>query len=110
MSAIELSEYDEQILELGALQAPWYMICGEFHHRFGGPGALAQRLYELQDVELVEVRSSAPHGAAPNARRLEADALAHGCYDELDATHDPKWEVVTTDKGMEAIRARLEPE
>jgi hypothetical protein len=110
MSAVELDENDEQILELAALQAPWYMICGEFHRRYGGPGALAWRLYELQNLGLVEVRSSVPHGVTPNVQRLEADALAHDCYDHLDATHDPQWEIVTTDMGMEAIRGRLEPE
>ena len=110
MSAIELNEIDEQILELGALQAPWYMICGEFHRQYGGPGVLARRLYELQGWGLVEVRCCAAHAVPPNAQRLEADALAHDCYENLDATRDPQWEVVTTDKGMLAIRARLEPE
>ena len=110
VNAVQLDENDEQILELGALQAPWYMICGEFHRRFGGPGALARRLHELQHLGVLEVRCSAPHGETPDAGRLEADALAHDCYDELDATHDPQWEIVTTDKGMLAIRARLEPE
>ena len=110
MSEFELSESDEQVLELAALQAPWYMICGEFHGTYGGPGALARRLYELQGWGLVEVRSSAARGDSPDARRLEADALAHDCYEELDATHDPKWEVVTTDKGMLAISDRLKPE
>ena len=110
MRKFELDERDEEILELGALQAPWFMICGEFHRHFGGPGALAVRLYELQDRELLEIRCSAPHGATPNVQRLEADALAHDCYDDLDEIHDPQWEVVTTDKGMTAIRARLQPE
>jgi hypothetical protein len=107
---LELAESDEQILELAALQAPWYMICGEFHERYGGPGGLARRLYELQGWGLVEVRSSAPHSEPPNVQQLEADALEHDCYAELDATLDPKWEVLTTDKGMHAISARLDPE
>lgn len=110
MSEYELNEIDEQILELGALQAPWYMICGEFHSSCGGPGALARRLYELQGAGLLEVRSCAPHGDVPNAQRLEADALAYDCFDDPDATHDPKWEIVTTDQGMAAIDARFEPE
>jgi hypothetical protein len=110
VSAVELSETDEQLLELAALQVPWYMICGEFHRHYGGPGALARRLYELQGWGVLEVRSSSRNGSEPSAQRLEADALAHECYEELDATHDPRWEIVTTDAGMLAIRARLEPE
>jgi hypothetical protein len=110
VSALDLSEADEQLLEVGALQVPWYMICGEFHHHYGGPDALARRLYELQRCGLVEVRSSSRNGCAPTIAKLEADALAHDCYAELDATHDPQWDIVTTDRGMVAMRARLESE
>jgi hypothetical protein len=107
---MELNDADKQILELAALQVPWYMICGDFHRTYGGPGALARRLYELQDGKLLEVRSSAPHAETPSVEHLEADALEFNCYEDLDATHDPQWEIVTTDKGMSEIGDRLEPE
>ena len=110
MSELELSETDEQLLELAVLQAPWYMICGEFHRHYGGAGALARRVYELQASGALEVRSSSRNGSTPSAQQLEADALAHSCYEELDSTHDPRWEIVTTDAGLVAIRARLAPE
>ena len=110
MKTIELSDADKQILETAALQVPWYMICGDFHRVYGGPGALARRLYEMQHEELLQVRSSSADGTTPSAERLEADAIAHNCYEDLESTQDPCWEILTTDHGMAAIGDRLDPE
>ena len=55
---MQLSKMDEQLLELAALQVPWSRICGEFHRHYGGPGALARRLYELQEWGVLDVRNS----------------------------------------------------
>ena len=40
---------DRELLELAVLKVPWYMVCGDFHHRYGSAGALARRLFELSD-------------------------------------------------------------
>ena len=107
---MELSETDKELLELVMLKVPWYMVCGDFHERYGSPGALAERLMALQYEALLEVRSNAPGGEPPDAEHLERDATANDCYRDLEATTDPVWEVVATDKGVAMIADRLDRE
>jgi len=104
-----LEPRDEELLELAALQAPWFMVCGEFHARYGSAGALARRLLELERAGLLEVRAGRGE-VAPDAAMLETDATAHDCYRDLETTRDPRWTIVASDRGMALIAHRLERE
>lgn len=64
---VALTDLDREVMELLALRVPWYMVCGEFHGRYGSPGALARRLFELHDAGLVEVRGKADAETSPAA-------------------------------------------
>ena len=104
---MELSETDKDLLELVTLQVPWYMVCGEFHRKYGSPAKLAWRLMELREAGLLELRG----GEQPvSAEDLEADALANNCYDDLEDTREPEWHIVATDRGVERIEDRLDRE
>ncbi len=104
-----LDARDEELLELAAIQVPWYMVCGEFHTRYGSPGALARRLIELRRHGLVEVRGDGA-GLPADAAALEADAIENDCYRNVEDTRDPRWTVVTSDAGAALIAHRLERE
>ena len=104
---MKLTELDKDLLELLALQVPWYMVCGEFHERYGSPGALARRLFALRDAELVSIRVKESTEAKLSPEALEADALSNECYDNLEATREPIWYMVSTDRGYELVKDRL---
>ena len=107
---MELTETDRELLELVTLQVPWYVVCGDFHRRFGSPGALARRIMELEYGGLLEVRETTPGAGKPSAEALERDALEHGCYDDLTDTWEPMWEIMATDEGFAMIEDRLDRE
>lgn len=102
---MELTEADLDLLELAAVQVPWYMVCGEFHERYGSVRALVHRLFQLRDAGLLEIRPKARIPVTPAA--LEADATRHACYDDLDASGEPLWEILATDTGYGLVDARL---
>jgi hypothetical protein len=104
---IALEENDKNLLELATLQVPWYMVCGEFHRKYGSAHALAWRLMELREAGLIEVRGNNAAGTPVSAEDLEADALANDCYEDLENTREPEWQIVATDLGVELIEERL---
>ena len=105
---MDLSEYDKQLLELAALKVPWYMVCGEFHERYGSPGDLARRLFELRDAQLLVIRAKHGGDASPTPAMLERDALDNDNYDELDSATEPLWDIVATNQGFDLIKDRLD--
>ena len=102
---MELTELDLDLLEVAAMQVPWYMVCGEFHARYGSAGALVRRLFELREAGLLVIRGKPAHEPTPEA--LETDALAHGCYEEFESSRDPIWDIVATDLGYGHVEQRL---
>ena len=48
---IRLTRTDIELLELAVLKVPWYMVCGDFHRRYGSSAKLAARLLELQAAD-----------------------------------------------------------
>ena len=102
-----LTNLDKELLELLALQVPWYMVCGEFHERYGSAARLAQRIVELQHAEILEIRSKDRSAPPVSAQDLERDALENDCYDDLEATREPQWTLVATEKGFRLIEDRL---
>jgi hypothetical protein len=103
---MQLTEHDLGLLELAAVQVPWQMVCGEFHERFGSPGALALRLFEMRDAGLLIIRTAGAESRIA-ADVLEADALANGCYEDFGWSGEPRWELVATEQGYEQVRDRL---
>ena len=102
-----VSELDLELLEVLTLQVAWYMICGEFANRYGGPGPLATRLTELRDGGLVSIRNMDNPARKITAAELEADAIDNNCYEDLEETRDPLWDMVATDSGYALVAARL---
>jgi len=107
---MDLTELDKALLELLALEVPWSMVCGEFHERYGSPGALARRLFELYHAELLTIRSTGSSGSEMSPGVLEADALKNSCYAGVADTAEPGWSIVATDGGFEKIKDRLKAE
>ena len=104
---IELSEHDQDLLELIVLKVPWYMVCGDFHRRYGSAGALARRLFELQEAGLLNITPRGPHAPTVTPELLEADAASNNCYDDFDRSWEPIWDVMITERGFELIEDRL---
>jgi hypothetical protein len=102
-----LSELDKRLMELLTLQVPWYMVCGEFHEEYGGPQALAARLAEMEHEELIVIRDTQTRGVPVSADVLANDALANDCYESLEETREPRWDVVATDAGFKLVEDRL---
>ena len=105
---IELSETDEELLELAVLKVPWYMVCGDFHERCGSPGALARRLFELRHAGLLTITPTSPDATTMSAQELESDALANDCHDDVDMDSVSAWDILITQTGFDAIERRLE--
>jgi hypothetical protein len=101
-----LSDTDEELLDLVTLETAWYIVCGDFHRRYGGARALARRQVGHRDPRLITVRCKVPGGEPPDADMLEADALANDCYRNLESTREPEWEFVATDRGLARIGHR----
>ena len=101
-----VSEVDEELLELAAVQVPWYMVCADFHAPYGSAEALVRRLFELREAGLLVIHA-ARRGAPVSAEAMVADALDHGCYEDFESSREPRWEIVATDAGYDRIRARL---
>lgn len=104
---MEMSEVDLELLEVLTLQVPWYMICGEFAERYGGPGLLAARLMEMQHAELIVIRDVRREQHVITAADLEADALANNCYADLEDTREPHWDMMATDAGYALVQQRF---
>ena len=104
---VSLSEVDRDLLELAVLKVPWYMVCGDFHGRYGSPGALAQRLFALRDAGLLNIWPRSPDELELNPEALEQDALANNCYDDFDSSRESRWEIVATDTGFAAVEDDL---
>ena len=103
----DLNEIDRELLELAVLKVPWYMVCGDFHHRYGSAGALARRLFELSDAGLVNIRENPPGDDVPSPEALETDAIANNCYDDFDSSRGSRWEIMATDRGFAAVEEDL---
>lgn len=102
-----LSEIDRELLELAVLKVPWYMVCGDFHHRYGSAGALARRLFELSDAGLITIREKTPGSAPLSPATLERDAIRNNCYDDFDSSRGSSWEIIATDRGFAAVEDDL---
>jgi len=103
----DLSEIDKDLLELAVLTVPWYMVCGDFHRRYGSPGALAKRLIELREAGLLSIEPKLPGKGKLSAQALENNALENDCYDDFDSSWGPSWEISATDLGFAAIEQGL---
>jgi len=107
---MNLTELDKKLLELLALEAPWDIVCAEFHEWYGSPGALALRLFELYHADLVTIRSTASGESEMSPSALETHALRNSCYaDPADIT-EQGWSIVATDAGFQTIKDRLKAE
>ena len=104
---MQISEVDLEMLEVLTLQVPWYMICGEFAERYGGPGPLASRLMALQGAGFLSIRDVRLDGHVITAAELEADALANNCYADLEDTREPHWDMMATDAGYALVQERF---
>jgi len=104
---MKLTELDKELLDLLALEAPWPMVCFDFHVRFGSANALARRLSELERAGLLELRSSAPGESHISAAALEADASLNANYDGFAHLKEHRWALVATNSGFAAIADRL---
>ena len=102
-----LSEHDKALLELTALKVPWEMVCADFHERYGTPGVLAHRLFELQEQGLVTILSTGADDELPTPEALEADAIANQCYQDLNLLQPPRWEFLITETGFVRIEDDL---
>ena len=102
----QLSAQDEELLELVALKVPWHMVCGDFHERFGSPGALARRLLELRSAGFLTITPNSP-GTTRTAEALEEDALDNDCYEDVEFDAEATWSIFITQTGLEAISGRL---
>ena len=102
----KLSENDLQVLELVALEVPWFIVCSEFHHKYGSAEALALRLYELRHLELLEIESS-ELGGDVTLQALVSDAIANGCYEDCDFPSRSGWVIVATAQGFEHVQSRF---
>ncbi|MEM7407246.1 MAG: hypothetical protein AAF458_18240 [Pseudomonadota bacterium] len=105
---MQINEIDLELLEVLTLQVPWYMICGEFADRYGGPGPLARRLLELQAAEYIRIRDTGRPDHQITVAELEADALANNCYEDLDDTREPQWDMMATEQGYALVKQRFE--
>ncbi len=104
----KLSENDQSLIELVALEVPWFIVCSEFHHEYGSAEALVLRLFELRHLELLEINPSEPTGdVTPEA--LVSDALANDCYEDCQFPALSSWVIVATALGFEQVRDRLKP-
>ena len=103
---IHTSDVDLDLLEVLTLQVPWYMICGEFADQYGGPGPLAYRLIELAHAGLIILRDTHQSDHEISAAELEADALANNCYEDLDETREPQWDMMAAETGYVLIKRR----
>jgi len=106
----QLELIDEELLELAALESPWHMVCAEFHDGYGSPGALARRLFELESIGLLDINANEPGENRLSADALEADALQHGCYGDLELSPGLQCTICTTDDGFARIAKRLSKE
>ena len=106
----QLHPVDEELLEMAALESPWHMVCSEFQERYGSPGALARRLFELESIGLLAINAKDPAATRPSVDALEADALQHGCYADLDFSAGLQCTICTTDDGFARIADRLSKE
>ena len=104
---LTLSEVDKELLELTVLKVPWYMVCGDFHRRYGSAGALARRLFELSDAGLLSIREKMPGDDEPSAEALESDAIENDNYDDFDSSRGSRWEITATDLGFAAVEEDL---
>ena len=104
---MEISELDLEMLEVLTLQVPWYMICGEFAHRYGGAGPLARQLMAMQDAKLITMRDNHQESHVITAAELEADANANNCYADLEDTREPQWDMMATDAGYALVQQRF---
>lgn len=103
----ELTELDRELLEVLTLEIPWYMVCGEFHTRYGGAEALIARLLQLQRAGLLRLRNIDSPQAAITAEMLLDDARRNDCYQDIEDTREPHWDLVATDRGFALVAHRL---
>jgi hypothetical protein len=106
----DVSKVDLELLEVLTLQVPWYMICGEFATRYGGPEQLAERLITLRNAKLIKLRDTVRAEHQITAAELVADAIDNNCYAELEETREPQWDMMATDAGYALVEARLDRE
>lgn len=106
-ASLTIDNVDLDVLEVLTLQVPWYMVCGEFAGLYGGPGPLARRLLVLADAGLIEMRDTARPDHEISAEDLEADALANNCYEDLDDTREPQWDMMATEAGYALVKQRF---
>jgi hypothetical protein len=104
---MELTSNDLELMDLLTLQVPWYMVCGEFHEIYGGPEPLARRLVELSRAELLVIRDTSDAHALVTSEVLANDALANNCYENIEKTREPRWDMMATDAGFALIEERL---
>lgn len=105
--SMDMSELDLELLEVLTLQVPWYMICGEFAERYGGPGPLAHQLMAMQQADLITIRDTKRDTHIITAAELEADAIANNCYADLEDTREPQWDMMATDLGYTLVQERF---
>ena len=104
---VTLSEVDKDLLELTVLKVPWYMVCGDFHRRYGSAGVLARRLFELSDAGLLSIEKKTPADDEPSPEALESDAVENDNYDDFDSSRGARWEIISTDRGFAAVEEDL---
>ena len=104
---MELSEQDQELLELTALKVPWHMVCGDLHHQFDSVQAMAERLTELRDAGFITILPSGEDAEEVSTSGLIAQASANDNYEEFDSNHDSSWDFMTSETGFAAVKKRL---
>jgi hypothetical protein len=104
---MDIAELDKDLLELTVLEVPWDMVCAEFHERYGSPGNLARRLFELANAGLVTIRRKRADLPPPSPYALEADALANACFADLELVGESSWVIIATATGFALVENRL---
>ena len=105
---IELSRIDKELLQLVAFEAPWAMVCGEFHGRYDSVDELVKHLFQLLKEGLVEIFNSSDPDMLANPEVLRNEALAHENFEDIETLEASAWRIAATSAGYGRIKSELD--
>lgn len=96
---MQIDDIDKAILGYVANEEPWHVVCGVFRPRFDEPAEFVEKLFNLRQLGLIEIRSSA-EGPEPTPERLLADGKANHWHEQTDWRQGAIWVLRATDRGF----------